>query len=197
MSYTKIFLFFFITIFLCIGNFSDSYAISKKEIRKDKIISKELDYIPEGIKPGDKPITLNESLLREFFPELKNPRLMSFDDLNDSNEKDSFIEGGYTFVLRGDFNNDNLADIAFVGKYNNYEKPDQNAFIGILSIKGKKVTREFFSRLGYGKASLMKISKYKGIPNAIGIIYTINSDYCEYLFWHKNSYRFEPCRSTH
>lgn len=195
MRNSKYFLFSLIAICFFLGSFRDAYTITKKDMKNSQIISKELDYIPTGIKPGDKPITLSESLLGEFFPELKHPRLMGFDDLGDTDEKDSFIEGGYSFVLRGDFNNDGLADIAFLGKYENIEEPEKNTFIGILSIKGKKVTREFFSRLGYKRASLIKVSKYKGSLDAIGIIYTINSDYCEYLFWHNNKYRFNPCKT--
>ena len=46
---------------------------SKERPNKISII---LDFIPDHVKPGDKPITLNGEILSQLFPEVKNPRLI-------------------------------------------------------------------------------------------------------------------------
>jgi len=67
---------------------------------------------------------------------------MNFEDLVTSDEKDLFIESGYSFVLRNDFMRAGLANITFVRKYEGSDKPETNCFIAVVSIKGKRVIRE-------------------------------------------------------
>jgi len=167
-----------------------------EKISPGKKISIEMETLPSNIKPGAKPITLSGDILKELFPELKNPRLMKLGDLDSSfNEQEDFIEGGFTFVLRGDFNRDGIADIAFVGKYDNSEKQDENSFIAILSVKGKKVLRIFFSKIYKKKISLVRVINYRPNIDAIGMTYIIPSEDCGYLFWSgKNWYYDDECK---
>lgn len=171
-------------------------AKANERSQGNKIII-ELDFIPQGVKPGDKPITLNENIVRRLLPELKKPRLMSYKDITELEEQEGFIEGGYAFVLRGDFDRNGSADIAFVGKYDNFEQPEKNCFLAIVSIKGKKVTREYFSRLETKKAYLLRVPEYKPKIEAIGIIYNLYSEECGYLYWAGKRYDFKPCRSVY
>jgi hypothetical protein len=159
-------------------------------------ITIELDFISSQVKPGDKPITLNKSLLDKLLPEVKNPRLMTFADLADAEEQSGFLEGGYTFVLRGDFNKDGIADIAFVGKYKNSESYEENSFVAIISIKGKKVVRDYFLKLNNPKICLISIPDYKPGTDAIGMVFNIFSEECGYLFWNIKQYEFKPCQSV-
>lgn len=167
-----------------------------KEVESGKKIVIKFDFIPSGVKPGEKPITLAPDLLHELLPELKNPRLMRFEDLGDPHEQEGFIEEGFTFVLRGDFNRDGVADLAFVGKYDNPEHPKENTFIVVVSFKEKMVIRDFFSKIPRDRASLLLEPRYKPKIDAIFISYTYASDDCEFLYWNRIKYEFDPCKAV-
>lgn len=167
-----------------------------KNITQKKQIIIAMDRFPQEMSHENKQIMIDESILNRLFPEIKNPRLMTFKDLEDPDEQEDFVNFGYAFILRGDFNKDGIDDLAFIGKYDNPENVKENVFIAIITIKGEKVTREFFSKLRYNRASLKKILNYKPNIDAIGIAYTISSNYCEYLYWTGKKYKFEPCKGV-
>jgi len=179
---------------ICIS-YQKAHAENIKSMPK-KQITVELDSLPFHDGPGDKPVTLNKNFLTKILPEVKTPRLMAFTDLGDTDEQNSFFEGGYTFVLRGDFNKDGFADIAFVGKYDNLDSPENNSFVTIISIKGKKVTREYFSKTDTPKAYLLTVLEYKQKIDAVGLIFNLYSEECGYLFWTGKQYDFEPCQAV-
>lgn len=186
------------SLFFCAGLLAlfteKSYA---EEIVTEKEIAIEMKSIPAGIKPGDKPITLNTSLLGRLLPELRNPRLMSFKDIVDSYEQNAFIEGGYSFVLRGDFDRDGFADIAFVGKHENPNDNGENCFIAIFSIKGKKVVREYLAKLSSPRVFLLRIPAYKPGIDAMQLVYKFGTEECGYLYWIEKKYQYDLCKSVY
>jgi len=156
----------------------------------------ELNYIHPPVKPGEKPITLSDSFISEIVPELKNPRFMTVSDIGDIHEQNSFLEQGYSFVLRDDFNKDGFADLAFVGKYENDNNPKEDTFLVIVTFRGKKVVRDFFRPLKTNRVFLLKIINFKLVCNAIGMIYIPASDFCGTLYWSGSKYDYEPCQSV-
>lgn len=171
---------------------SDAVDIVRRQNTKTSI---ELSNIFPGTRPGDKPITLSEKLLGILFPGLKNPRRMSIDDLIDIDQKEDFYEEGYTFVLRGDFNRDGIADIAFVGKYDGNNK-NADAFMSILSIKGKRVIVEHWRKLPYHRAAILVDPNYKKNIDGINIMYTFGSEECETLYWDGKQWKYDSCLMT-
>ncbi|MCE5194611.1 MAG: hypothetical protein LLF28_04025 [Nitrospiraceae bacterium] len=159
----------------------------------EKKVFIEMDSIPSIVIPGDKPITLTKEFLTKLLPELKNPRLMSLEDFADPEDKEAFLESGCTFVLRGDFNNDGIADLAFVGKYDNLSNPKYSSFFVIVSIKQKKVVREYFTPLMTSQVALLNVLKYKRKIDAIELIYHFESEECGYLFWSNKKYVYQSC----
>jgi len=142
-------------------------------------------------KPGSKTFLISE-VLPELFPDLRNPRRMGLSDLGESEEQEEFLEGGYAFVLRGDFNRDGKADIAFVGKHQVGDRED--VFFAILSINGHSVTREFYRDQFCDKqASLMLDSGLMPGTNSIVVHCTISGDYCAYVAWNGQEYTVETC----
>jgi hypothetical protein len=144
-------------------------------------------------RPGAKSFEISE-ILSDLFPELKNPRRMQLRDLGKIEEQEEFLEGGYTFVLRGDFNGDNKGDIAFVGKHKVENRED--VFFAILSINKNTVSRAFFQdRLCEKGASLMIDLGLKPGVKTIVVHCTIASDYCGYVCWDGQKYVAENCHS--
>jgi len=179
---------------LCITNFNADAKPNKSSSNEQVVI--EGVSIPEGVKPGDKPITLNKGLLKKLLPELINPRLMTFKDLGTPAEQEGFLEGGYTFVLRGDFDRDGFADIVFVGKYDNPENPERNSFIAVVTIKGEKIIRKYFSKIHRDRISLLRAVNYKTKIEAIGMSYNIASDDCGFLYWTGKDWQFDACQTV-
>jgi hypothetical protein len=105
-----------IILFILVGlsqNILAGSDIEKKAINtKQECLIIEEPLLAERIEPGDRPIPLNNIYLKKLFPELKNPRLMQYEDI-DPTDKNDFITEWYVIVLKGDFNHDGLADIAF------------------------------------------------------------------------------------
>ncbi len=161
----------------------------------EKIIIED-NSIPTEIRPGDKPITLNKDILAKIIPELLNPRIMSLEDLKTYDEEALFLEGGYTFVLRGDFNRDGFADIIFVGKYDGETDTKGNSFIAILSIQKNKIVREFLSKILRDRISIIRVINHKNDIDAIGMSYNLESDDCGYLYWSDGKWVYELCRSV-
>ena len=168
-----------------------------KTVAENAQVNIQLDYVPLGIKPGDMPITLNKELLAKLLPELTNPRLMTLKDLVEGfDEPNMFINGGYTFVLRDDFKRDGIPYIAFVGRYDNRQHPDTNCFIAIVSIKGKHVSREYYTKIYRDRISLMRVIQYNPKIDAIGMSFNLASDDCGYLFWTGKEWQFDLCKSV-
>lgn len=161
-----------------------------KKSPEEKKISIYLSHIRSEVKPGDMPLTLSKDLLSKLLPELSNPRLMKLEDLGDDIDA---INYGHTIVLRDDFNRDGIADIAFVGKYDNPTAPDKNSFIAIITISGGTVTREFFSKIYRDHISLQRIINYKPKIDAIGMTFNFNSEDCEYLYWSGKQWQSKMC----
>lgn len=180
-----------ITLLVIFNN--EPYAKGKNSNGKIGIES-ELDSVSNGFKSADKPIILSQDLIYNLFPELKNPRLMTLKDLSNLEEKESFINGGYSFVLRGDFNSDGFADLAFVGKYDDIEHPERNCFVAIISIKQKKIIRDFFLKRNVERMGLRKEIEYKPKIDAILMAYEFfGSEACEVLYWSDTKYQYESC----
>jgi len=182
---------------LVINSGNLSIAETKPKDVQSNMITFELSYVPSVGKPGDMPIDLNKDFLNKLLPELRNPRLMVLKDLDEkSHEPDLFLSRGYTFVLRGDFKNVGTAEIVFVGKYDNPEQPDRTSFIAIISLEGKKVTREYFLPIYRDRISLQRVMNYKPKIDAIGMSFNILSDDCGYLYWFANNWQFELCQAV-
>jgi len=169
---------------------------NQKDVENNTIIL-EISVFPSMKKPGDMPINLNKDLLNKLLPELRNPRLMSLKDLDEKNDEPNlFLSRGYTFVLRGDFKSPGKAEIVFVGKYDNPEQPDNSSFIAIISVEGKRVTREYFTKIYRDRISLVRVINYKPKTDAIGMSFNIPSDDCGYLYWSANKWQFDLCQSV-
>lgn len=179
-------------ILLCILSSFSTPSYSGNEVSSDEI-SIIVDYIVRDTIPGEKPIGLSDDFLQKLISELKNPRLMSYEDLDEIN-KVSFISRGLTFVLGGDFNRDGIADVAFVGKYDSGSSED--TFLAIVSIKGKKVTRKFIKKQNSRQLLLDKVPKYKENVDAIYVTYNDPSEECFFLFWQDNKYVGEGCQAV-
>ncbi|MCL4498783.1 MAG: FG-GAP repeat protein [Chloroflexi bacterium] len=149
---------FLVFFFAFIGNLNAGVILNTRSSNEHIIV--QMNSIPAGVKPGNKPFTLNESFLKKILPELKNPRRMALKDLGTLEEEENFLEGGYTFVLRGDFDGDGFADVAFVGKYDNQTNRENNCFIAVVTIKGKKIIRNFFSKINRDRISLLRVINY-------------------------------------
>ncbi len=145
----------------------------------------ELPWLPSRINPGDKPITISNRFLSEILPELKNPRFISLSDIGDDYWIQQFLEGGFTFVLMGDFNRDGIADVAFTGKFDNDTNPELNSFFAIVSIANKKVVRDFMVVLPVQCNSvwLKVLPKYKKVRNAIRLLRDGESEDILLVFW--------------
>ena len=185
---------FIVVISLSINNcygVEGNSKILQKNVSKGKVVL-ELNYLPDKILPGDKPISLSDDLIAKILPELKNPRLMNLADIKDPEEQYRFFEDGYTFVLRGDFNRDGFADIVFVGKYNQYL---ENSFIAIISIKGNKVIRDYFTIIYRGHIGLVNLPSYKPKQkiNAIGMSYNLSASDCGFLHWDGKYWLYDDC----
>lgn len=194
MEYKRGLLIILLAISLCVSNLN-AEAKPKEDVANNQVVV-ELGFLPSGVKPGNMPIDLNKSLLTKLLPELKNPRLMTLKDLDEKlDEPRLFMDNGYTFVLRDDFNRDGIADIAFVGKYDNPDQPYKNSFIATVSIKGKQVIREYFSKVFRDRISLLRAIEYKPKIDAIGMSFNLVSDDCAYLFWTGKKWQVDACRS--
>lgn len=182
--------FFCLVFSLVLTGYGNDLPLSDK-----KIVIHDSGNLKDKVK--NKKTFLNKELLKKLLPELKNPRLMTLKDLEDTEEQEIFKEEGYTFVLEGDFNKDGVPDIAFVGKYDNDKKPNENSFIAIISIKNNNITRELLNKLRTKQVSLTLAPAYKHNIDAIALIYKFGSDECGHLFWEGGIYRYEPCQSVY
>lgn len=191
MKYKKI-LFSFLVVGLLI---SDMALANVNKTQNEKFVF-DTEHVIGPIKPGGKPIALDEENMKKIVPELKYPRLMSLKDLTiKPGEQDFFIKEGFSFVLRGDFNRDGFADIAFVGKYSVSDKKEES-FIAIVTIKGKKVFREFYKKIDRDYIMLLLMPDYKPNIDAIFMLYKTESEDCSYLYWDEKEWQYEECQGV-
>jgi len=163
---------------ICITIGSGEVSFSKE---RDVVVDMNL---PKKVWPGDKSFSLGKKLLSRLLPEIENPRLMSLSDLS-SFEIPMFVEEGDVFVLRGDFNNDGIADVAFVGKGDNI---GDDSFFVIVSIKNGKIRREYFDVIDAEKITLNQQSYYKG-RKSIMLIFTYGSEDTSFIYWDGKQYK--------
>lgn len=184
----------FVTCVICFGMllYMSVPAICGN-INEDKKITVIVDYIGEDVRPGDNPLPMTDEFFGKLFPEINNPQNMEYEDLNFIN-KSALIHGGLTFILRDDFNNDGIADVAFIGKY--VEDSTKKTFLAILSIERKKVTRKYFEKFNSDQALLLRVPNYKEGMDAIFVTFNYASEDCFYLFWQKDKYVSEACQAV-
>jgi len=84
---------------------------------------------------------------------LKNPRIMTVEDVKDEDERKAFVELGYSFVAKGDLNKDGYVDYAIVGKYDG-PYPDRSLFVAIVSLKEGNSSLEYKIRIPHDRAFL-------------------------------------------
>jgi hypothetical protein len=188
----KFILLIFMWCCILLSTADKAYCENEPQNRK---ISIKLNYIPKVVKPGEKPISLLRPFLSQILPELKEPELLSFDDLGDKDERDNFIEAGCTFVVRGDFKKDGNADIAFVVKDKGSILSEKKIYLVVISIKEQTVTRDFFCMLNNKRASLLLMANYKKGPDVIMVYYNLESDWCHLLYWNGQKYTLQSCES--
>lgn len=102
-----------------------------------------------SLSEGRVSFEVDNNFLRKYISQLKNPRLMTIEDVKLEYEK-AWIEdpeSGCSFVVKGDFNKDGYIDYGVIGKYDG-PYPDKSIFIAIFSTKGGKVTTEFLYKHG-------------------------------------------------
>lgn len=159
-------------------------------LKKIKVKVDSLDP-DKKVKVGDLPIGLSDKLLQKLFPELKNPRQIIPKDLKDQNDLFYLFTEGLVFVLKGDFNNDGIADVVFSGKYlanDNQEK----SFVAVISFPpGQFVEREFLQVFSGGALTLNRCYHYKPGIDGIYIFGSLGSEDIYILYWNGSHYKLE------
>jgi hypothetical protein len=180
---------------IVLASCSHSFAKSTASTVAEDCVTFELSYLPEKVIAGVKPITLTSDMVKRIVPELREARLMTYEDLRYPEDQRAFVEEGYTFVLAGDFNKDGYADLAFVGKYDHNEQNDPGVFLAILSFRGKTVVRDYLSTFARDRAFLSFISGFMDNRGGISIGFAMQSDDCGFFYWTGKRYAFESCLS--
>ena len=91
-------------------------------------------------------ITIDNSFLKKHLTEIKNPRLLTIDDIKRDYEK--YEMEGCSFVVNGDFNKDGYDDYAIAGKYNGPFN-EESLFISILTKKNNIITVEYMKKFSF------------------------------------------------
>jgi hypothetical protein len=102
---------------------------------------------------GGNSTKMDNDFLRRHLPHLKNPRVMTLDDVEFNAEREWVLKGGYPpdrcgFQVEGDFNKDGKQDFAVVGKYDG-PYPNESVFVAVFTQKGSDATVEFTYTLQY------------------------------------------------
>lgn len=71
---------------------------------------------------------------------------MTVGDVKDEDEREAFVELGYSFVVKGDFNKDGYVDYAIVGKYDD-PYADRSLFVAVVSLKEGNPILEFLHKI--------------------------------------------------
>jgi len=91
-------------------------------------------------------ITIDNSFLKKHLTKVKNPRLLTIDDIKRDYEK--YEMEGCSFVVKGDFNKDGHDDYAIAGKYDGPFN-EESLFISILTIKNDIITVEYMEKFSF------------------------------------------------
>jgi hypothetical protein len=89
---------------------------------------------------------IDNEFVKKHLKMLKNPRIMTVGDVKDENEREAFVDLGYSFVVKGDLNKDGYIDYAIVGKYDG-PYPDRSLFVAVVSLKEGKSSLEFLHKI--------------------------------------------------
>lgn len=134
--------------------------------------------------PSDQ-FRINNALLRELLPNVKEPRLMTVDDLGNEWEKNFFIQDGFSFIIEGDFNNDGDRDYAVAGK----DASSSSTFLVVIALKHGQPMTEYFDYFnGKPKMSLALWRNCRNEMDAIVVAFTLRSDDGFYLMWDGKRY---------
>jgi hypothetical protein len=147
------------------------------------------------------PLRIDDDFLKKHLTQLKNPRLMTIEDVSREYERNWFLDSdpGCSFVVEGDFNKDGSPDYAVVGKYDG-QYPNNSIFVAILSRKQGKVVVEFLYRhkVPHDRAFLCKEDGKKLYAknadkrfDVIVIAFAYGTDNVSAIAWNGKRY-FEP-----
>jgi hypothetical protein len=95
---------------------------------------------------ADEAVTIDNCFLKRHLTQLKNPRLLTIDDIKRGYEK--YEMEGWSFVVKGDFNKDGHDDYAIAGKYDGPFN-EESLFIAILTIKNGIISVECMEKFSF------------------------------------------------
>ncbi len=110
---------------------------------------------------------------------LKNPRILTAEDVKYEDERKAFAELGYSFVVKGDLNRDGYVDYAIVGKYDG-PYPDRSLFVAIVSFREGKPRLEFLRKILPHDRAFLKIEPgsrlyCKGVDKTFDVVFVAMS----------------------
>jgi hypothetical protein len=143
--------------------------------------------LPYRLQANASEIAITDSLLRELLPKIKNPRLLTVNDLRDDDERSDFQRSESAFVVKGDFNKDGQRDYAIAGKYDSEDNEDAN-FILIVTILRGKPTVSYFHRLYIDRFGLGLVKNCRKKFNGIVLVFTFMSDHVQFIVWDGKKY---------
>jgi|WetSurMetagenome_2_1015567.scaffolds.fasta_scaffold43909_1 hypothetical protein len=152
----------------------------------NKKIKIKIDYLDlsEKVRIGNLPIGLNDGELQKLFPELKHPRQMLPKDIEKQDDLFVIFTQGLTFVLKGDFNHDGIADVVFSGKYLADDNKKEKGFVAVISFPpGGFVEREYLEVFDDEILALDRLYHYKPGIDGIVIYGILRSEEIYILFW--------------
>jgi hypothetical protein len=115
-------------------------------------------------------ITIDNSFLKKHLTELKNPRLLTIDDIKNDYEKVEME--GCSFVVKEDFNKDGYDDYAIAGKYDGPFN-EKSLFITILTVKNDIITVEYMDKFSFAHDRVFLCSE----PGSNYIIENVDKKY--------------------
>ncbi len=151
------------------------------------ILSSCVSTQPKLVKDKASSFEINNEFIRKYLTALKNPRILTVDDVTDKDEREAFAEYGYSFVAEGDLNKDGFRDYAVVGKYDG-PYPDQLLFIAILSVKDGTVSLDFLHKLRFPHdRAFLKIEPWsrfrcKGSDSRFDVLFVAMKLWTEYAW---------------
>jgi hypothetical protein len=179
-----------------VGHSGEAWADEAKKME----VKIEIDYLGPGekIPIGDLPIDLTNELLQKLFPELKNPRQVLPKDI-EIHDLSSIFTQGLTFVLKGDFNNDGVADVVFSGRYLADNK-EEKGFVAVISfLPGPFVEREFLQVFRGDRDVTLALDRYHHYkPGIDGILIYghLASEDTSILYWTGSHYKLGMAPGT-
>ena len=136
---------------------------------------------------------IDNSFLRKYLPEIKNPRMMTRNDLRNTDNIEDLRIGRWSFIIHGDFNKDGYPDVAVVGKCD-YEYPGKFIFIAIFTNIEGIISNQFLDWAPEDRA-LLQLEKgtmiVEGIDEKYDVIMlavNLGSEYEYVIVWDGNKY---------